>query len=93
MFVWIERQYIQATDQRLIAALAERDDLIRDLNLKREQLTRLQRARTQLLASISHDLRQPLQAVRLYAEALNRYLTGGGFSAMPIFLKEDGTPA
>lgn len=70
MFVWIERQHIQATDQRLIAALDEREALIRDLDSKREQLTRLQQARTQLLASISHDLRQPLQAVRLYADAL-----------------------
>lgn len=70
MFVWIERQHIQATDRRLIAALDEREALILDLDSKREQLTRLQQARTQLLATISHDLRQPLQAVRLYADAL-----------------------
>jgi signal transduction histidine kinase len=70
MFVWIDRQHIRANDRRLIAALEERDALIHDLDSRSEQLTLVQNARTRLLASISHDLRQPLQAVRLYADAI-----------------------
>ena len=70
MFVWIDRMHIRATDRRLYAALAERERLITRLDQRTEELTALQGARTRLLASISHDLRQPLQAVRLFAEAL-----------------------
>lgn len=70
MFVWIDRMHIRANDRRLFSALAERDSLITSLDQRSEQLTALQGARTRLLASISHDLRQPLQAVRLFAEAL-----------------------
>lgn len=70
MFVWIDRMHIRANDRRLFSALAERDELITSLDQHSEQLTALQGARTRLLASISHDLRQPLQAVRLFAEAL-----------------------
>ncbi len=69
-FVWIDRMHIRANDRRLFRALAERDSLITSLDQRGEQLTALQGARTRLLASISHDLRQPLQAVRLFAEAL-----------------------
>jgi len=70
MFVWIDHMHIRANDRRLFSALAERDSLIQSLDQRGEQLTALQGARTRLLASISHDLRQPLQAVRLFAEAL-----------------------
>ena len=70
MFLWIDSRHIRASDRRLFAALEERDALIRDLDARGEQLQGVQKARTRLLASISHDLRQPLQAVRLYAEAL-----------------------
>jgi signal transduction histidine kinase/CheY-like chemotaxis protein len=70
MFVWIDLQHMRASDRRLFDALAERDTLITSLDQRTGELTELQGARTQLLASISHDLRQPLQAVRLYAEAL-----------------------
>lgn len=70
MFVWIDRMHIRASDRRLFRALAERDSLIKSLDQRGEQLTALQGARTRLLASISHDLRQPLQAVRLFGEAL-----------------------
>ena len=70
MFVWIDRQHIRGNDRRLFNALDERDALITRLDQRTEQLTALQGARTRLLASISHDLRQPLQAVRLFAEAL-----------------------
>jgi signal transduction histidine kinase/CheY-like chemotaxis protein len=75
MFVWIDLQHMRANDRRLVDALAERDELIHSLDQRTNELTELQGARTQLLASISHDLRQPLQAVRLYAEALQ---AGGG---------------
>ncbi len=70
MFVWIDLMHMRASDRRLYGALAERDTLITHLDQRTAELTALQGARTQLLASISHDLRQPLQAVRLYAEAL-----------------------
>jgi signal transduction histidine kinase/CheY-like chemotaxis protein len=70
-FVWIDRMHIRANDRRLFHALAERDHLIASLDQRGEELTALQGARTRLLASISHDLRQPLQAVRLFAEALH----------------------
>lgn len=70
MFVWIDLQHMRANDRRLVDALGERDKLITSLDQRTDELTDLQGARTQLLASISHDLRQPLQAVRLYAEAL-----------------------
>ncbi len=70
VFVWIDHMHIRANDRRLFSALAERDSLIQSLDQRGEQLTALQGARTRLLASISHDLRQPLQAVRLFAEAL-----------------------
>jgi signal transduction histidine kinase/CheY-like chemotaxis protein len=69
-FVWIDRMHIRANDRRLFRALAERDSLIASLDQRGAELTALQGARTRLLAGISHDLRQPLQAVRLFAEAL-----------------------
>ncbi len=74
MFLWIDRQHIRANDRRLFAALAERDSLITSLDQRGAELTSLQGARTRLLAGISHDLRQPLQAVRLFAEALQQSL-------------------
>jgi signal transduction histidine kinase len=70
VFVWIDLMHMRVNDRRLFGALAERDTLIESLDQRTAELTALQGARTQLLASISHDLRQPLQAVRLYAEAL-----------------------
>ncbi|MFO0443871.1 MAG: ATP-binding protein, partial [Betaproteobacteria bacterium] len=70
VFVWIDLMHMRVNDRRLFGALAERDTLIDSLDQRTAELTALQGARTQLLASISHDLRQPLQAVRLYAEAL-----------------------
>jgi signal transduction histidine kinase/CheY-like chemotaxis protein len=70
VFVWIDWMHMRANDRRLYSALAERDTLIESLDQRSAELTALQGARTQLLASISHDLRQPLQAIRLYAEAL-----------------------
>ena len=77
MFVWIDLMHMRASDRRLFDALAERDTLITSLDQRTAELTELQGARTQLLASISHDLRQPLQAVRLYAEALQGAVAAG----------------
>ncbi|CAD5373264.1 putative Histidine kinase [Rubrivivax sp. A210] len=81
MFVWIDRMHIRANDRRLYSALAERDRLITRLDQRTEELTALQGARTRLLASISHDLRQPLQAVRLFAEALQAPGDGNALQA------------
>ena len=80
MFVWIDLMHMRVNDRRLFDALGERDTLITSLDERSAELTALQGARTQLLASISHDLRQPLQAVRLYAEALQGSLAQEGGS-------------
>ena len=87
MFVWIDRMHIRANDRRLYAALAERDTLITSLDQRTDELTTLQGARTRLLASISHDLRQPLQAVRLFAEALQA--PGAEEGANPAARRQD----
>ena len=71
VFVWIERHHLQSGDRQLMDALAERERLIGDLTASRQALLALQRERTQLLAGIGHDLRQPLSALRLHAEALH----------------------
>jgi signal transduction histidine kinase/CheY-like chemotaxis protein len=81
MFVWIDLMHMRASDRRLYGALAERDTLITSLDQRTAELTALQGARTQLLASISHDLRQPLQAVRLYTEALRGQASPSGDDA------------
>ena len=73
MFIWMEFQNSRAQ--------AERDTLIASLDERTAELTELQGARTQLLASISHDLRQPLQAVRLYGEALQGSLVASAKSS------------
>jgi len=85
VFVWIDLMHMRANDRRLFGALAERDTLIGSLDQRTAELTELQGARTRLLASISHDLRQPLQAVRLYAEALQAAdLPGGGETTITL---------
>jgi signal transduction histidine kinase/CheY-like chemotaxis protein len=81
LFAWIDRMHIRANDRTLIDALGERESLIASLDERSAQLTALQGARTRLLASISHDLRQPLQAVRLYAEALQARPASGDAAA------------
>ncbi len=89
MFVWIDRMHIRANDRRLYAALAERDTLITSLDQRGVELTALQGARTRLLASISHDLRQPLQAVRLFAEALQAPAAEGACAADATLRRQD----
>ena len=83
VFVWIDLMHMRVNDRRLFGALAERDALIDSLDQRTAELTALQGARTQLLASISHDLRQPLQAVRLYAEALQAADAPAGATPTP----------
>lgn len=88
MFVWIDLAHMRANDRRLFQALEERDTLITSLDQRTAELTELQGARTQLLASISHDLRQPLQAVRLYAEALQGQPTVDGEARRAELLRQ-----
>jgi len=66
--VWVERGLVRPAAARAAAAAGTRAASGRDARGGEKQ--RVQDARTRLLASVSHDLRQPLQAMRLYAEAL-----------------------
>ena len=86
MFIWMDFQNSRAQ--------AERDTLIASLDERTAELTELQGARTQLLASISHDLRQPLQAVRLYGEALqDRHASATAGDHEPAAVRENARRA
>lgn len=74
LFAWIERVHLRSGERRLVAALEERDGLIHALDASRAALERAQAARSALVAGIGHDLRQPLQAVRLFGDALAPHL-------------------
>jgi len=50
-------------------------DLIEDLRMETERANEANKEKSRFLASASHDLRQPLQAVNLFTEVLNTKLT------------------
>jgi len=52
------------------AARYENELLAESLRHEKEQVEKASRAKTRFLAAASHDLRQPLQAQRLFAEAI-----------------------
>ncbi|HEX5685168.1 MAG TPA: hybrid sensor histidine kinase/response regulator [Ideonella sp.] len=60
-----------AHDQR---ALIQRDDRIRELELACSQARRAEQEKTRFLASASHDLRQPMHALGLFAATLEKRL-------------------
>lgn len=49
--------------------------LIKDLQEQTDRANKASQEKSQFLASASHDLRQPLQAVNLYAEVLSKKVT------------------
>jgi signal transduction histidine kinase len=62
------------TDTDALGAVAARVDALGE-RLAKEEADRESRAKTNLIAAASHDLREPLHAVRLLAEALAGRLT------------------
>jgi len=70
MSLWLEREHERDGTWRPVEGHVAHD--MHDTRGARgDELRLTQDARTRLLASVSHDLRQPLQAMRLYAEALS----------------------
>jgi signal transduction histidine kinase/ActR/RegA family two-component response regulator len=59
-------------------------DLVKQLRAEKEKADAANRDKTRFLASASHDLRQPLHALRLYATALSNSIT---FSGEPALVK------
>lgn len=60
-------QQRRVENERLVGALIERK---REAEASRQESEQANRAKSRFLATASHDLRQPLQALRLFAEAL-----------------------
>jgi two-component system, sensor histidine kinase len=53
----------------------ENIDLVQELSVQRDQAERANIAKSKFLAAASHDLRQPLHALRLFTSALDEWIT------------------
>jgi signal transduction histidine kinase/CheY-like chemotaxis protein len=52
----------------------EKEDLVKELIQQREEAEQANIAKSKFLASASHDLRQPLHALRLFVELLDKHI-------------------
>ena len=66
---WVSQQVYKIM-QELFLVRFQNEALAQSLREEKEQVEKASRAKTRFLASASHDLRQPLQAQRLYVEAM-----------------------
>ena len=62
--------------QNMARALIERDDRIRAAEAERDQAMRADQEKSRFLAIASHDLRQPVHALGLFAATLEKRLQG-----------------
>lgn len=62
--------------QNMVRALIERDDRIRTAEAERDQAIRADQEKSRFLAIASHDLRQPVHALGLFAATLEKRLQG-----------------
>lgn len=74
-------QEVSRTGRRLERAVAERTaevlDAVREREAALAQAERAHHAKAHFLAAASHDLRQPIQALRLFLDVLNGRLSDG----------------
>jgi signal transduction histidine kinase/CheY-like chemotaxis protein len=63
--------------RRLDEATVELNRMNRSLLMQRDELDRASRAKTQLFAAASHDLRQPMQSLLLLTESLEQRINSG----------------
>ncbi|MDQ7004078.1 MAG: hybrid sensor histidine kinase/response regulator [Ghiorsea sp.] len=73
VLAWFSHHIYKMTKENLRARI-EKDMQATELEQAREESERANRLKTSFLASASHDLRQPLQAMALYAETLKHRL-------------------
>ncbi|MDA8232676.1 MAG: hybrid sensor histidine kinase/response regulator [Magnetospirillum sp.] len=67
---------LQAANARLENEIAERKQAESAMMAARAEAENANQAKSRFLAAASHDLRQPLQAMLLYAHALRRHVVG-----------------
>jgi hypothetical protein len=72
----LERRVADRTAE-LVAANAELDGIARAMRAAKEEAERANQASMRLFSTASHDLRQPLQALRLFIDILSAVLNGG----------------
>lgn len=68
--------------RRTVAAAADRDARLTRLEFERDAAERADREKSRFLAIASHDLRQPVHALGLFATTLEKRLRGSGEEAI-----------
>ena len=78
---WVSHQ-IYKIMQELFIVRFQNEALTQSIREEKEEVEKSSRAKTRFLASASHDLRQPLQAQRLYVEAMIDQMDEGKVTAL-----------
>ncbi len=70
LLTWLSYQLYVVNSETLLLYY-QNARLSQTLQHEKEEIEQASRTKTQFIAAVSHDLRQPLQAQRLFAEAIN----------------------
>ncbi|HEX4855484.1 MAG TPA: hybrid sensor histidine kinase/response regulator [Limnobacter sp.] len=94
VFVLVNIYYGRNLQRMVIQSLKLRfqnDELLAELTLQKQVAEEASHAKTRFLATISHDLRQPVQAIELLVDALREDLAGHPSHYMLEHIQEAGT--
>jgi signal transduction histidine kinase len=85
----VQRRALKEQNEQLELAQEEIKVKNKELERRRGEAEEASRRKTQLLASVSHDIRTPVNAINLLAQVIQRRLEKSGLSSEVLGLAED----